>query len=111
MSRNELSQAGRSNTDRVAAMLGTCARCGLAVALPVLLASCVSIGPTWSELSGARYHVALMDRRPVIVSRVDGESTPLRVPIKITPGRREVTVESLPHGIFPGGYYSTIVID
>ena len=78
----------------------------------MLLASCATIGPTWSELSGARYYNrTILDRRPLIIERVDGESTPVRVPIKIAPGRHEITVSSLRHGEFRGGILSQLTLD
>lgn len=77
----------------------------------MLVASCATIGPTWSELSGARYTRAALDRRPLIIERVDGESTAVRVPIKIAPGRHEITVSSLRHGEFRGGILSQLTLD
>ncbi|MDQ6620745.1 MAG: hypothetical protein M3Z31_13820 [Pseudomonadota bacterium] len=74
-------------------------------------AGCVSVGPTWSELSGGRFHRAVLDRQGLIIVRVDGESTPARIPIKIAPGTHEITVQSLPHGHFRGGYETQITID
>lgn len=78
---------------------------------PLVLVGCQTVGPTWSELSGAQYHVAVMDRRPLVVSKVDGESTPLRGPIKIAPGRHEIVVESLRHGAFRAGYQERLTLE
>ena len=83
----------------------------LVMLAPCLLVGCQTIGPTWSELTGVRYHPAVMDRQAVIVSKVDGESTPLRGPIKIAPGRHEIVVESLRHGSFAGGYQERLTLD
>jgi len=77
----------------------------------LLLASCATIGPTWSELSGERYNRTIVDRRPLVIERVDGESTPVRIPIKIAPGPHEITVSSPPHAGFQGGFLSTLTID
>ena len=77
----------------------------------LLLGSCATLGPTWSELSGARYTRAVVDRRPLIIERVDGDSTPIRLPIRIAPGRHDITVSSLPHGHFRGGILSQLTLD
>ena len=37
----------------------------------LFLVCCATIGPTWSELSGARYHLAVADRRPMMIERID----------------------------------------
>ena len=83
----------------------------LVLAAAALVAGCQTIGPTWSELSGARYHPAVLNRQAVIVAKVDGASTPLHRKIQIPPGRHEIVVESLPHGFFQGGYQETLVLD
>ena len=77
----------------------------------LLVASCQTVGPTWSELTGVRYHPAVVDRQGLMIVRVDGESTPIRIPIKIPPGQHEITVESLPHGHFRAGYQESLKLD
>lgn len=81
------------------------------ILLAVLPAGCQTVGPTWSELSGARYHMTIADRRPVMITAIDGASTPLRGRIDVAPGRHEIEVESFRHGIFRGGYRERLVID
>lgn len=83
----------------------------LALLCSVVVVSCQTIGPTWSELTGVRYHRAVLDRQGLIIVRVDGESTPIRLPIRIAPGPHEITVESLPHGHFRAGYQERITVD
>ncbi|MEP7205691.1 MAG: hypothetical protein ABI920_02040 [Casimicrobiaceae bacterium] len=79
--------------------------------LPLALAGCQTIGPTWSELSGARFHMAVADRRPVMIVRVDNESTPLHGKVQIAPGRHEIVVESFRHGYFRSGYQEKLTLD
>src|SRR2546423_14205101 len=50
-------------------------------------------GPTWSELSGARYYRARMNREPAIIKSVDGRSYLNRV-VKIAPGKHDIVVQS-----------------
>ena len=83
----------------------------LVIPATVLVAGCQTVGPTWSELSGARYHMAIVDRQAVVVAKVDGASTPLHGKVQIPPGRHEIVVESLPHGAFRAGYQQTLVLD
>src|SRR3954447_24381575 len=77
----------------------------------ILLTGCQTVGPSWSELTGVRYHTAIDDRRAVVVAKVDGESTPMRGKIQIAPGRHEIVVESLRHGAFRAGYQESLVLD
>ena len=67
--------------------------------LPLALAGCQTWGPTWSEVSGARYHRAELNRSPTIIENVDGRS-PLQYGryqvAKIEPGRRVLTLQGVP---------------
>ncbi|MGH8798717.1 MAG: hypothetical protein ACREX7_00620 [Casimicrobiaceae bacterium] len=58
-------------------------------------------GPTWSEVTGSRYHRAILNRRPAIIKSVDGKDYVDRV-VKIEPGKREITVQSLNRKGFRG---------
>ncbi|HVF62833.1 MAG TPA: hypothetical protein VNE58_02420 [Casimicrobiaceae bacterium] len=69
--------------------------------LPLLLAGCQTWGPTWSEVSGSRYHRTDLNRSPTIIENVDGV-TPLffrsgsyRV-ARIEPGRHQLTLQGVP---------------
>ena len=44
-----------------------------AVLAPTLLTGCQTWGPTWSELTGQRYNVTIVNRRPAIIDRVDDQ--------------------------------------
>jgi hypothetical protein len=46
----------------------------------------------YSQLYGTRYHVAAMDTYPVVVSKIDGKSTPLAGPVLAEPGPHLVAV-------------------
>lgn len=58
-------------------------------------------GDTWSEVTGTRYHEAILDRQPAIIKSVDGRDYVDRV-VKIDPGKHEITVQSLKRKGFQG---------
>ena len=58
-------------------------------------------GPTWSELTGARYNRATMYREPAIIKSVDGRDYTTRV-VKIEPGKHTIRVQSPQRKGFPG---------
>jgi len=35
------------------------------------LAGCATYGPVWSEVSGNRYHRAVLNRQPALIEKVD----------------------------------------
>ena len=76
----------------------------LAAALLPLLAGtgCATYGPTWSEVSGARYNVTIMNRRPAGIQTVDGYSSYAAYPIKLDPGTHEIVLGAPAPG-WPGG--------
>lgn len=67
---------------------------GSAVLAPVLAACATPY--THSELRGERYYRTPIDTYPVVVSRIDGRSTPLRAPALVEPGRRTLLVQGPP---------------
>jgi len=73
------------------------------VALP-LLAGCQTWGPTWSELTGARYATGTINeyRRPAVIERVDDQGAFVSNPIKIEPGSRRLVLGAPTPG-WPGG--------
>jgi len=72
------------------------------VAAAAILAGCQTWGPTWSELSGARYTAAIPDRRPAILIAVGSESIGSVTPYKVAPGTYRVIVQSPRHNGFSG---------
>jgi hypothetical protein len=67
----------------------------LIVAAPLLgsLGSgCQTWGPTWSEISGARYNVTILHRRPAVIEEIDGYSSYASYPIKIEPGAHRLVI-------------------
>ena len=65
-----------------------------ALLAPTLLTSCQTWGPTWSELTGARYNVTIVNRRPAIIDRVDDQGAfPNPNLIKVTPGEHRLVVQ------------------
>jgi hypothetical protein len=74
----------------------------LLLALPLALAGCQTWGPTWSEVTGARWNRAIMDRRPAIIERIDDTSAFAQSPIKIDPGPHRIVLQG-PDPKRPGG--------
>ena len=68
------------------------------LALVLVLGGCQTWGPTWSEVSGARYNVTILNRRPAVIETIDGNSAFATYPIKIEPGNHTLVVG----GIAPG---------
>lgn len=66
--------------------------CG-AVAIDATGAVLQKWGPTWSEVTGSRYHRTILNRRPAIIKSVDGKDYVDRI-LKIEPGKHEITVQS-----------------
>ena len=74
------------------------------VAVATLLfsfAGCQTWGPTWSEITGARYNVTIADRWPARIVAV-GSDAVLTTPYKVAPGTYRIGVESPRHDGFPG---------
>jgi hypothetical protein len=69
--------------------------------LGIALAGCQTWGPTWSEVSGSRYHKTELNRTPTIIENVDGR-TPFEYyragypTARIEPGRRVLTLQGVP---------------
>lgn len=74
----------------------------LAGFLPFVLPGCQTWGPTWSEVTGNRWNVAIMFRRPAIIERVDDQGSFATNPIKIEPGTRRLVLGAPVPG-WPGG--------
>lgn len=66
------------------------------------LAGCQTWGPTWSEVTGARYTAAIADRRPAILVSVGNEAVGSVVPFKVAPGTYRVVVQAPRHNGFRG---------
>jgi len=70
---------------------------------PTLLSGCQTWGPTWSELTGARYNVTIANRRPAIIDRVDDQgSFPNPNLIRVAPGEHRLVVQG-PAPAWTGG--------
>ena len=78
--------------------------CAKRMAMIVLIAlgGCQAWGPTWSELSGARYTRIDPDRRAAILIRAGNESIGNVPPFKFAPGTYDVEVQSPIHNRFRG---------
>jgi len=80
--------------------------------LPVaaILSSCQTWGPTWSEVTGARYTRTEMYRLPSSIERVDDQGSFASNPIKITPGVHEIQVSGTLRG-WPGANLQMMKLD
>jgi len=79
-------------------------RRSLCLASMLLLAGCETWGPTWSEVSGARYyHRTELHRLPAVIAAIDDRGAFPTKPIKIEPGRHEIRLE----GTLPGWHGAT----
>jgi hypothetical protein len=75
---------------------------GCVVAVVLLVTGCQTWGPTWSELSGARYTRIDPDRAPGILISVGDESIGSVTPYRVAPGTYRVVVQSPVHNQFRG---------
>jgi hypothetical protein len=74
-----------------------------ALLAPLALASCETWGPTWSEVTGERYNMTIVNRRPTIINQVDEIGAfPDPRHIKVTPGEHRLVVQAPAPG-WPGG--------
>jgi len=63
-----------------------------------LLAGCQTWGPTWSEVTGARYNIPALNEGPTIINQLDGLS-PGTAPgeaVKMAPGRHTLILQVVP---------------
>ena len=73
------------------------------VPLAVVASGCQTWGPTWSEVTGARYNVAIEWRRPAIIEKVDDQGAFANNPIKIEPGKHRLVLGGIDPQPRPGG--------
>jgi hypothetical protein len=74
-----------------------------AMLLPAFLTGCQTWGPTWSEITGQRYNVTIVNRRPAIIDRVDDRGAfPDPNLIRVEPGPHRLVVQGPAPG-WPGG--------
>jgi hypothetical protein len=66
------------------------------------LAGCQTWGPTWSEVSGARYTRVDPDRAPAILIAVGDESVGSVTPFRVAPGTYRIVLQSPVHNRFRG---------
>jgi len=89
-------------------------RFGLTVAAAAFSASLLALsgcaGPAYSELYGTRYYRTPIDTYPVQVVSVDGKDY-LMQPVRIEPGRHQVSVQGPPGGAQRWGDKRTIELD
>ncbi len=74
----------------------------LPAALAGLLPGCQTWGPTWSEVTGARYVGGILYRRPAIVEHIDNQGAFASDPIRTDPGPHRIQL-SAPLPGWPGG--------
>ena len=71
---------------------------------------CATYGPTWSEVSGQRYNVTVLNRRPTSVQKIDGYSSYITNPLKVDPGKHEIELAAPAPGWTGGGPLHTMTI-
>jgi hypothetical protein len=67
-----------------------------------IVAGCQTWGPTWSELSGARYTRVDPDRAAAILVAAGDESIGSVTPFRVAPGKYRIVVQSPVHNRFRG---------
>jgi len=83
-----------------------------AMLAPTLLTGCQTWGPTWSEITGARYNVTIVNRRPAIIDRVDDRGAfPNPNLIKVTPGEHRLVVQGPAPGWAGGPPLQVMMLD
>jgi hypothetical protein len=77
------------------------------------LAGCQTWGPTWSEISGARYPTGEVHqfRRPAIIERVDNQGAFANYPIKVEPGMHRIEIGAPVPGWRGGSEIKVIMLD
>jgi len=72
----------------------------LALPLAVIGAvpGCQTWGPTWSELTGARWNLTDEYRRRGVIEQVDNQGSFAQMPIKIEPGEHRIVMGSYAPG-------------
>jgi hypothetical protein len=68
----------------------------------LMIAGCQTWGPTWSELTGARYTAVTPDRRAAILISAGSESIGSVMPFRIAPGMYAIEVQAPRHNEFRG---------
>ena len=78
---------------------------------PLLLVGCQTWGPTWSEVSGARYYNRTDPYRlAAVISRIDDQGAFAQYPIKVEPGRHEIRLQGTLPGWKKGETFETMVL-
>lgn len=87
-------------------------RMTFAVLISLLLGGCQTWGPTWSEITGARYPTGEIHqyRRPAIIEHIDDQGAFASNPIRVEPGRHRIVVQG-PTPRPGGGYLKTLMLD
>jgi hypothetical protein len=81
------------------------------ISIPLLLTGCQTWGPTWSEITGERWHTTIPNRRPAIIERVDDQGAFASFPIRIEPGSHRVTISAPAPGWMGGSALKTMTLD
>jgi hypothetical protein len=83
----------------------------LATSVTVLLPGCQTWGPTWSEVTGQRYHTTILNRRPAIIERIDDQGSFATMPVKIEPGMKRVVLSAPTTGWTGGSRLEVFMLD
>ena len=77
----------------------------------LLLGGCQTWGPTWSEVTGNRYTVTELNRRPAIIDQVDNQGSFASNPIKIDPGQHRLVLQGPTPGWQGGAPLKVYMLD
>ena len=77
----------------------------------LLLGGCQTWGPTWSEITGNRYTVTTLNRRPAIINQIDDQGSFASNPIKIEPGMHRLVLQGPAPGWQGGAPLQVYMLD
>jgi len=77
----------------------------------MLLGGCQTWGPSWSEVTGNRYTVTELNRRPAIIDQVDNQGAFASNPIKIDPGQHRLVLQGPAPGWQGGAPLKVYLLD
>ena len=83
----------------------------LGISLTLTLTGCQTWGPTWSEVTGARWNTTIVNRRPAIIERVDDQGAFATYPVKIEPGNRRLVLSAPAPGWTGGSQLRVMMLD
>jgi hypothetical protein len=81
------------------------------IAIPLMLTGCQTWGPTWSEVTGARWNTTIVNRRPAVIEEIDGQGAFASYPVKVEPGKHRVVLSAPAPGWGGGSELRAMALD